>query len=145
MRLIGIFIGVILIYSCGSDTSDASNTTQESNTSADLMLNDTTCDCTALEIDEKKNIIHLGGTEEPYTGWCVLYRRGGRLESKRQYKDGKLNGPFLTYHPNGNLESSIPHVNNRYNGLYLKLNEKGDTVYQRIYRHGAPVHSDSIQ
>lgn len=139
------FLLVVILMAC--DSSDATKTKESENKEdpqSELMINDTLCDCTALDINRDLNIIHLAGVEEGYTGWCVLYRRGGKIQSKRQYKDGMLNGSFLTYHPNGMLESSIPHKNNKYDGLYIKLNEQGDTIYKKLYNYGAAV-NDSIQ
>ncbi|MEZ4937228.1 MAG: hypothetical protein R2799_06500 [Crocinitomicaceae bacterium] len=145
MRLLGILILTIYLGSCSSDKHERNEVQNESKVRSDQMLNDTLCDCQALEIDEKKNIVHIGGTDSPYNGWCVLYRRGGKLESKRQYVNGKLNGDFYNYHPNGNLESSIPHKNNRYDGRYLKFSQNGDTIYNRLYKNGAAIIEDSIQ
>lgn len=146
MRLFLVFIFGGLLFSCNSENSSESNeVNEEMDPKADLMLNDTTCDCTSLDVDEKRNVIHLAGIDEAYTGWCVLYLRGGILKSKRQYENGMLNGDFITYHPNGNIESIIPHKNNRYDGWYLKFSASGDTIYKKLYKNGVPMHADSIQ
>jgi antitoxin component YwqK of YwqJK toxin-antitoxin module len=127
------------LYSCSESETESSNEKEVQENKNDLMLNDTLCDCHSLDIDRERNKLHIAGLKEPYSGWCVLYRRGGKIKEQRQYADGMLNGAFLTYYPNGNLESSIPHLNNRYDGLYLKFGPNGDTTYKRLYKNGAVV------
>ena len=145
MKYLVFFIFFISRYACSTSSKEESEELAKDDPKSDLMLNDTLCDCTALDLDREKNTIHLSGIDEPYTGWCILYRRGGKVESKRQYVNGMLNGTFLSYHPNGELDSSIPHKNNRYDGWYIKLNPEGDTIYKRFYVNGAAKNLDSLK
>lgn len=134
MKTVFYFLFLVVLIACTDSKNDKSS--EDTSVKDNYMINDTLCDCHSLNIDRKRNIIHLSGDENPYSGWCVLYAKNKEIKAKRYYKDGMLDGDFLTYHPNGKLESSIPHKQNKYHGLYFKLNETGDTTYQRMYKNG---------
>jgi hypothetical protein len=53
-------------------------------------------------------------------GDCTLYRDDGTVLLRCRYEDGKLSGPFASYHPNGELESEGTYVDGALDGPYRR-------------------------
>ena len=134
-----LFISLLLFLVACSGEAKSENDQASSENDQNLMINDTLCDCHSLDINRDQNIVHLATKKEGYTGWCIMYLRGGIVKEKRQYQNGMLNGQFITYHSNGQIESLIHHKNNKYDGWYYKFNEIGDTIYKRLYKNGQGI------
>ena len=61
-------------------------------------------------------------------GPFVSYHSNGQLESKGTYKDGKKEGPWTTYHDNGKLSKKGPYKNGRLHGPWVGFYKDGSIM-----------------
>ena len=52
---------------------------------------------------DSDGIAMLNELGPPFTGTAVTYHGNGKVKEKRTYKNGKINGQYLSFHENGQL------------------------------------------
>ena len=65
----------------------------------------------------------------PYTGIAYEEYENGKLKSKREYKDGKLDGWSAEYHINGQLEVSEWYSNGILKGASYRKKVKNNKLF----------------
>lgn len=64
------------------------------------------------------------------------YYIDGSLRIKGKYKDGQLNGNYISYHNNGNIESEATYDNGSLTGPYKYYYERGSKMSEVNYTNG---------
>ncbi len=59
-------------------------------------------------------------------GECISYFKNGKIETKSNYKNGKLNGEYYEYLEDGLIKSKGEFVNGELSGLYTEFLEDGN-------------------
>jgi len=86
-------------------------------------------------INREGNITYYKGA--PYTGEIVtIWTYTGELRSKINYKDGRYDGLYETYHKNGQLDVKTNYNDGEYDGLYEEWLDDGRLLRKEHYKDG---------
>ena len=90
----------------------------------------------------ENDLVQRGGlsykkfTDIPFTGEVVYLYQGTLLE-KKTYKDGKLDGPFISFHPNGQLEFKVQYKDGKKHGLSVGYHPDGSIGYEGFWKQNS--------
>jgi antitoxin component YwqK of YwqJK toxin-antitoxin module len=92
---------------------------------------------TGTTTGQKQGQIRNGKMEGPW----VEYHPSGLLYSKGTYKNGKKEGPWVSYHGNGQLGSKGTYKNGKKEGPWVTYQKRGTVVssYTGTYKNGEKV------
>ena len=97
-----------------------------------------------FELEEREGIEYLLGSDTPYTGKIYhLYRNGQKYE-EGNYKDGKKDGLWTTWHNNGQKEFEANFKEGKEDGLVLTWHENGQKSGEANYKDGKLVGSSKL-
>ncbi|MFP6886400.1 MAG: PA14 domain-containing protein, partial [Opitutales bacterium] len=82
-------------------------------------------------------LVHLGDSEEPFTGWPTERRSNGELWSLRQYSKGKKHGLEAWWHSNGERWLENIFRNGERDGVWVEWSENGEVKARTTYNGGA--------
>lgn len=112
----------------------------------DYQTGDFGCDCSQLSvlmnafgdpIEETMHIMHLG--EKRYSGACHIKQFDGKSNKEyREYKDGLLDGKWITWHKNGQIKQNQTFVKGLEHGSYIEYNEHGNLISMVKFEEGMP-------
>ena len=69
-------------------------------------------------------------------GTQIFYHKNGKIESKQQYFNNKLNGPSISYYPNGEIESEINFEHGIPDGDAIEYYSNGNIATVRKFNDG---------
>ena len=69
-------------------------------------------------------------------GLCRIYTQDGDLRSECNYKNDKLVGDKIVYHPNGTIALISPHKDGRPSGVTKKFSEQGELSEEWFFEDG---------
>ena len=72
-------------------------------------------------------------------GPFVSYHENGKLQSKGTYKNGERDGLWVRYHDNGKLSSQGTHKNGKYDGPWVSYFPSGKLLSKGTYKNGVKV------
>jgi len=73
--------------------------------------------------------------EKGRTGTWLEFDVNGRLRKRGEYKDGKLNGPWIAYHADGSVETSGQMVNDERTGVWTQTYVNGVRRSEKSYKN----------
>ena len=117
-RITSILIGLILLTSCTQSI--------DGNLEKDY-------------IEEENDIILYKG--EPYNGEIIYNYRNGKLEAKRNYKDGEPDGLYEMYYENGQLKAKGNYKDGLEDGLYEAYSENGQLQEKVNFKDGEIINN----
>ena len=86
-------------------------------------------------IEKKKNITYYKGT--PFSGTIIKnHYENGQLKEKETYKDGKANGPHISYHENGQLYIKGTYKDDKGVGTLEMYDEDGTVLTKGTWGDG---------
>lgn len=88
------------------------------------------------QLQERNEVKYEVNQETPYTGKVIDYYENGQIQSKENYKDGKLNGERITYYENGQIEYKENYKGGEYEGESFSYYKNGQVSYKRLYKNG---------
>ena len=88
---------------------------------------------------DAKDIVYAQGEKTPYTGILQNINEKGVLESKAEYKDGKMTGFSKLYYPSGKLASEITFKANIQEGIQKDYHENGKLIQQVTFKNREQV------
>ena len=72
----------------------------------------------------------------PFTGISVRYYEGNYLEYRKNYKDGKEDGPYESYHENSELWMRGNFKDGKYDGLWEYFDDERNLTKAENYKDG---------
>lgn len=73
------------------------------------------------------------------TGERKMYYKNGQLKQFENYRNGELNGTFISYYPNGNLQIEQNFINNELQGAAKIYSENGHLIFKGNYKDDKPI------
>jgi antitoxin component YwqK of YwqJK toxin-antitoxin module len=89
-----------------------------------------------VETVTRDGLIYHQLSTEPLTGTVVGFYENGRLESRRNYKDGKMDGLQEEFYENGQLHYRENYKDGKREGLYEEFYRRGQLLVRRNYING---------
>ena len=83
--------------------------------------------------ESREGLRYLKGSDTPYTGRLFNIYKNGLKSSELNYKDGKLNGPWITWYE-GWKSSEFNHKDNKAHGIYTMWHRNGQKQGEVIYK-----------
>ena len=83
--------------------------------------------------ESREGLRYLKGSDTPYTGRLFNIYKNGLKSSELNYKDGKLNGPWITWYE-GWKSSELNHKDNKAHGIYTMWHRNGEKQGEVIYK-----------
>lgn len=72
----------------------------------------------------------------PYTGEALGYYENEKLQFKKNYKDGKLNGISIWYYENGQIRGKRNYIDGLEHGNFIAYYENGKLQNKGNYKDG---------
>jgi antitoxin component YwqK of YwqJK toxin-antitoxin module len=90
------------------------------------------------DTQDREGLRYLNGSDTPYTGKLFNVYKNGVRSSELNYKDGKLHGPWITWH--GRWKSSeLNHKDNKAHGLFTMWHRNGQKQGEVIFKDDEKV------
>lgn len=125
------FLAVLFLGLAGCQSGGGEDVAQEES--------DTLCDCNELSYDQPYNNFYLTTGREGFTGICEIYFPSGLVSTRKNFKNGKLNGETNLFHENGQLAEKKFFDMNLQTGDYLMYDSTGTLIYHGKYERGKHV------
>ena len=90
------------------------------------------------ELEFREDIAYLKGSDNPYTGKYFAFWNNGN-KNKGNYKDGKVDGPWVSYHDNGQLWWKRTYKDGERDGPYIFYHENGQLWKKGTYKNGVKI------
>jgi antitoxin component YwqK of YwqJK toxin-antitoxin module len=88
------------------------------------------------ESDLPEEVFYLPDQIKPYSGHCIIhFTNTGLVKQDMTFKDGKLDGVFISYYRNGNVNRKGEFSEGRYHGKWEQWSESGKKLYEVHYRN----------
>ena len=150
MKLISatILLLTLLMFSCGQNgkapVTDESNASSDANESSELNLDDpdTLARIVASAVDQSvlnppsKSEVCFYPEKTPFTGWMKANWPDGKLLRLVQYKNGKQDGPSVSWHENGEKNYWSKNENGIEQGTRLRYYSTGKIASRGIIKDG---------
>ena len=88
------------------------------------------------QLVERGNVVYEVNSQTPFTGSSVSSFYNGQLREKTNYKNGKENGLYESYHENGQLKLKGNFKNGEVDGLIERYFENGQLGSRQNYTDG---------
>ena len=88
------------------------------------------------EIEERKGIIYLNGSDTPYTGKVYGLHENGKKEFEVNNKNGKTDGLWVRWHRNGYKDSEGKNKDGKADGLHVFWHENGQKKKEESWKNG---------
>ena len=88
---------------------------------------------------ERDGITYEVNSTTPFTGSSVSYWINGQLLLRKNYKNGKEDGLWESFHDNGQLEYRGNYRDGEPEGPWEFFNEDGNLIGTQMYRNGERV------
>lgn len=85
---------------------------------------------------ELPEIVVLKATNKPVTGEVYYERENGQLKWENNYKDGKRDGLYRSWHENGQLRWEVNSKDGKGDGIYRSWRENGQLYFEGNYKDG---------
>lgn len=131
--LFALFVGLLMV-GCGEPDLDDPETLQEIIASA-VDRKNLNFESKIAEI-EKQKLLYFLDTDSPYTGWAKLYHDNGKIRTLAQFKDGKSDGPVISWYENGKKEGKGYFENGFMEGVWTSWNKTGQKEQEGGYKNG---------
>ncbi|MBN2524099.1 MAG: toxin-antitoxin system YwqK family antitoxin [Bacteroidales bacterium] len=83
-----------------------------------------------------EEIFYLPDQIKPYTGRCIMhYNNTGIIKQEMTFRNGKLDGEFITYYKDGSINRKGEFIDGRYNGKWEQWAENGKKLYEVHYKN----------
>jgi len=89
------------------------------------------------EIEFRGQVVYLKGSDAPYTGKIFGLLDGRNFEFHTN--DGKIDGPWVTWHQNGQKLVEANYKNGKQNGLETAWHENGQKASESNWKDGEVV------
>ena len=90
------------------------------------------------EIEVRKGIMYLKGSDTPYTGKVFGLHKNGQKSGEANYKDGKADGLGVSWYENGQKESEVNFKDGNFDGLVVEWHENGQKAIEKNFKNGKP-------
>jgi antitoxin component YwqK of YwqJK toxin-antitoxin module len=71
----------------------------------------------------------------PYTGKCIiLYKNSEKVKEEMHFKNGVLNGIWISYYPTGEMKQKGEYSNGMFHGKWESWSELGGKLYEVYYQ-----------
>ena len=88
------------------------------------------------ELEERQGIMHLKGSDTPYTGKVYGSGENGQKKAEANFKDGKLDGLWVWRYGNGQKESEVNYKDGKEDGLYVAWYDTGEKELEYNFKDG---------
>ena len=88
------------------------------------------------ELEEREGVYYVSGSDTPYTGKSFKLNENGKKAIERNFKDGKADGLYTTWHENGQKEEEILFKEGNMDGLQTYWDEDGQKLMKRNWKDG---------
>ena len=88
------------------------------------------------ELEERQGIMHLKGSDTPYTGKVYGSGENGQKKAEANFKDGKLDGLWVWRYGNGQKESELNYKDGKEDGLWTQWHENGQKQREVNFKDG---------
>ena len=88
------------------------------------------------EIEVRKGIIYLMGSDTPYTGKYFQLYESGKKEVETNFKDGKMDGLEVWWYSNGQKQRETNYKDGKLDGLDAQYYENGQKECEETYKDG---------
>jgi antitoxin component YwqK of YwqJK toxin-antitoxin module len=127
----------LLVTSCGekssSEGSDSAGASAEPSADTDVeRLLKEAVDVESLE--ERDGLIYQDNT--PYSGWVKAMHNPEQVAILAQAKDGKPDGPKISWHENGQKMEEGTHKHGEQDGIFRSWHENGQKRSEETYKDG---------
>ena len=85
---------------------------------------------------EGEKLYYAPGSKTPYTGWRKRMHGNGKVQMVSHIKDGKWEGPYVSWHDNGEKKSECTYEDGGLDGLYTSWYDNGERASERTYKDG---------
>lgn len=83
-----------------------------------------------------EDVFYLPNQLKPYTGKCVVYYSGTQLfKEEMTFREGILNGIYISYYKNGNIKRKGEYKDGKLNGSWQSWTSDGDKIYEVHYQN----------
>ena len=83
-----------------------------------------------------EELLYLLDTDAPYTGWTKLMHKNGQVSTLAQIKNGKSDGPVVSWYENGKKEGKGYFENGFMEGVWTSWNKTGQKEQEGGYKNG---------
>ena len=128
MKKLVLLFAALLVAGCGEKSL--------SDSAIDKALEE------AVEYDslqERNDLYYQVNKSEPYTGWVKSTYDSGQATELGRFKDGKQDGPYITWHENGQKEGEGTFKDGKPDGLCTGWHENGQKAAEATFRDGEMV------
>ena len=88
------------------------------------------------QLVERQGVTYEVDSTTPFTGISVRYYEGNYLEYRKNYKDGKEDGPYESYHENSELWMRGNFKDGKYDGLWEYFDDERNLTKTENYKDG---------
>jgi len=79
---------------------------------------------------------YANGDKQAFSGKALHYRSPNRKQVEFNFKDGRINGPHLTWHENGEKEIQTVYVNGAENGRHIEWYDNNQMKWESSFEDG---------
>ena len=93
------------------------------------------------QLVERQGLKYEVDSQTPFTGYVIEKYDDGKLMLKEHYKDGKRDGPWVSYHENGQLSFKGTYKDGKEEGQWVSFESDG-TVNKKLtgtYKNGKKI------
>ena len=150
MKKLLTILCLVLLFSLSTEVSFSQSNQEECDLLCQMGLSESTetqietqteipkKEVPSYKLVERRGIIYEANSQTPFTGSSVGYRENGDLQSRGNYKDGKLDGLWEDFNENGQLMIRENYKNGELNGLYELFYENGQLEDRGNFKDGEP-------
>ena len=91
----------------------------------------------AEKLEEREGLAYVKGSDAPYTGKIFGLLDGRNFEFHTN--DGKIDGPWVTWHQNGQKLVEANYKNGKQNGLETAWHENGQKMTEGNFKNGKRI------
>ena len=91
------------------------------------------------ELEERKGIVYLNGSDTSYTGKIFRLDKNGKKEFETNCKDGKLDGLQVYWYKSGQKRKEINYKDGKRDGLWTSWDENGQKYRERNWKDGKVI------
>jgi len=134
-KLTTLFLGLILLTSCGENEVDSSKLVERGGLTYEVN-SETPFTGVSAKYDNKKLRVKRSYREGKLNGPSLNYYDNGRIKKKGTYKDGEKDSPWVRYHKNGQLERKGTFKDGKRDGPWVYYHDKGQLRAKGTYKDG---------
>ena len=82
---------------------------------------------------------YANGDKQAFSGKALHYRSPNRKQVEFNFKDGRINGPHLTWHENGEKEIQTVYVNGAENGHHIEWYDNNQMKWESTFEGGQMI------